>query len=124
MADRLLRDLLLFYKIKQEHYKNDIKPTFIRWVNLTFHPLDYHYTNTFDTMFITIMDSIRAADHDGMATSHLEGYKEYDLLLLITYVINQYNTNLQDFILHVTSRNMLLPRFLSYPHMIANNHKK
>lgn len=50
------------------------------------------------------MDTIRGVDHDGMTTSHLEGYKEYDLLMLIRYVINQYNTNLQDFILHVTSR--------------------
>jgi hypothetical protein len=93
-----------YLKIKQEHYKNDIKPIFVKWANLTIQPLDYHYTNTFDTLFITIIDTIREVDHENMATSHLKRYKEYDLLLLITYLINQYDTNLQDFIMHVTSR--------------------
>lgn len=115
-----------YFRIKQEHYKNDIKPTFIKWVNLTFQPLDYHYINTFDTLFITITDTIREVDHEGMATSHLKGYKEYDLLLLIIYLVNQYNTNLQDFILHITSR-IQSDVAASVPiisHMIAGNHKK
>ena len=93
-----------YLKIRQQHSENDIKPIFIKWADLTMQPLDYHYTNTFDTLFITIIHTVRELDHDGIATSHLEGYNEYDLLLLIAYVVSDYNTNLQDFIMHVTSR--------------------
>ncbi len=89
---------------KQEHYQNDIKPVFIKWANLNIQPLDHHYSYTFDTLLISIIDSIHAIDKDGLAASHLQGYNEYDLLLWITRVVNQYNTNVQEFIRDITSR--------------------
>lgn len=58
-------------------------------------PLSYHESSTtFDPLVIDILDTIRALDHDGMAASHLVGYrKENELLLLITYFVKKYNTS-------------------------------
>lgn len=91
-----------YLRKKQKHYENDIKPVFIQWAELTIQPLDYHYSSTFDALVIPIIDTIHGMDHDDMAYSHLEGYKEYDLLLLIAHHVRKYNTSLHNFINDIT----------------------
>ena len=87
-----------YLKIKQQHYEHDIKPVFTKWAKLTIQPLSYHdFSATLESLVIPIVDTIHAMDHDDMAASHLEGYKEYELLLLITYCVRKYNTSLLDF---------------------------
>ena len=49
-----------------------------------------------------------------MATSHLKGYNEYDLLLLITYVINQYNTDVAASVPIISPYDNLQPQKTNY----------
>jgi hypothetical protein len=90
---------LKYFKSKDRHYKNDIKPIFEAWSNLTVQPIEFNAPlrgKEFENLQITTANDLIRIDPKSMGRLHLDSYPIK--LNSILDRINEYNQGIHNFI--------------------------
>jgi hypothetical protein len=97
--DRNSYFFLKYFKSKNEHYNNDVKPIFEAWSSLGIQPLEFHSSSRgreFENLLITASTDLIQLDPRLMGRSHLASYNTN--LNIILNRIGEYNQNINNFI--------------------------
>lgn len=90
---------LNYFKLKDQHYKNDVKPVFEAWTILGIQPLEFHTPlrgKEFENLLIKTPNKLIQADRRSMGRSHLDGYRTN--LNSVLDRIDEYNQKIHTFV--------------------------
>lgn len=89
---------LKYFRSRDEHYKNDLRPVFETWNQLMIQELGYH--NVFNELHIDMADRLEGVDPEHIARDHLNayGYQRDQTFEGIKHFIDAYNRRVTHFI--------------------------
>jgi hypothetical protein len=101
---------LKYFKSRDEHYKNDVKPILETWASVTIPPLNFH--DVFDDLYIYMIPKLEELDPDGIGRDHLKAYSDIETarFSILKTRFDNYNQMVSNFI---EDMNKMLPLEIS-----------